>query len=122
MKKVAVLCKNCGRKFYPERKSGKFCGDNCRVAYHRAKQERAEQYTEVAAYVRKLGRELDNKETCFQAAVELQALRKIVDMYAPIKTQWWRCDVCQHTLMKFVPDFGDCACGVDAKWYIVIRN
>ena len=105
-----------------QRNSAKFCTDTCRVANHRAQAVHDENMAIFAKTIGDLGHALYEKETSYQAAVELSSLRRAIDMFLPSLSRWWHCDNCHNSTMVFLPREDSCQCGKKAKWFLMNTN
>jgi hypothetical protein len=119
IQKTPTPCVTCGKTFYAQRKSAKFCSDACRIANHRVKVAHDEKLAQFAAMIADLGHALYVKESSYEAAIELTNLRRAIDMFLPSTTRWWHCDNCHNSTMVFIPREDSCSCGKAAKWYMM---
>lgn len=110
-------CDYCQESYTASRKTSKFCSTACRVANHRSVKHAKDNFGEIADFIAELSKQLEVKSTCYNAAIDLTSIRKIIDFHFPPNTRWWRCDNCKQAVMKFLPDESSCQCGKLAKWY-----
>lgn len=121
MKTTTQVCEFCGRTFYAKRSTAQFCSDKCRVAHHRFAAAHDELMFKITETIAELGHALYEKKTSHQAAIELSALRRAIDMVLPSISLWWRCDNCHNSTMVFIPREDSCPCGKKAKWFIMMH-
>lgn len=118
-KAFTATCKYCGEQYEAQRKSSRFCKPEHRVAWNRAQKRKDNEKQSVHDMLRELAHQLEDKETCHDAAITLQSIKRTVDFYMPYLSTWWHCDNCHRSMMKFIPENDDCACGKDAKWFMM---
>jgi len=122
---MSAKCLNCGNVL-PEDSTvrRKYCNDVCRVAHNRAKRRKTAESVDsmdLIAAISKIAARLEVKETSYAAACELAYLRRHFDkVYNPI-AQWWKCDNCGTSIMKWLPDATSCQCEKPA-WYIRVYS
>lgn len=113
-------CECCGKSFTAQRVTARFCSDRCRVTFNRLKKRKTAKSgdsVDLIAAISAIAAKLEVKETSYAAALELAYLRRHFDkVYNPI-SQWWKCDNCGVSVMKWLPDANSCQCE-KPKWYI----
>lgn len=116
-------CEHCGLVFGAQRKTARFCSDQCRVSFHRAKAEQAKAIEDTNrqlwALVTKIARMMEQSETSYEAALTLASVRKGIDYHLPGYNAWWHCERCKTSVQKPLPGEGDCKCKSKARWVLL---
>lgn len=114
-----AICEYCEQPFEAKRSTAKYCKPAHRIAAHR-ENKMALDTSDMYKQIRQISALLGDKNTAYAAAIAIVNLQRTLDNILPPKTRWWRCEDCGKSIMKFVPNQGDCPCG-DGKWYIIAK-
>lgn len=118
------ICEHCGNEYTAARSTSQFCGDKCRVKFHRQlKKSVALPQIVASEAIRSIGA-LTEGVMSYEAIIALKNLQKTVAFYDVSRPDsWWRCQKCWQAVQKVIPVDGDCSCGKceNARWQLQKR-
>lgn len=104
------ICNHCKEDYTPERKTSKFCSDDCRRDNHRYQKKLEKRYQDVFNLLHELG-QMIHDDNSYDVILKLKGIANTAHHYSQTDTNSrWRCSVCWNFVNKSIPDDDSCTC------------